>query len=148
MNITKEQSMAYTEVLEVLKYMPKQEVNKIPKDIMDYYYSNKDSEYFYKIDKTKSFKEQELSEKAKVVLAILFRDYWATDEQKEKIKRKEQNDLKLAELEKKQKYNNDSLFIKKEENDIKENNQLVEYKEKTIFIKIIDYIKNILGKNK
>ena len=145
MNVTKEQSMAYTEVLEVLKYMPKQEVNKIPKDIMDYYYSNKDREYSYKIDKTKTFKEQELSEKAKVVLAILFRDYWATDEQKEKIKRKEQNDLLLNELKKKQKYNSENIFVKKDE---KNTTELIEYKEKNAHNKIIDFIKKLLGKNK
>ena len=145
MNVTKEQSMAYTEVLEVLKYMPKQEVNKIPKDIMDYYYSNKDREYSYKIDKTKTFKEQELSEKAKVVLAILFRDYWATDEQKEKIKRKEQNDLLLNELKKKQKYNSENIFVK---NDEKNTTELIEYKEKNAHNKIIDFIKKLLGKNK
>ena len=43
MEITKEHKMAYTEVVEVLKYVPKKDINKIPKDILKYYMDNMDT---------------------------------------------------------------------------------------------------------
>lgn len=52
-----------------------------------------DKEYEYKIDETKQFEEQEMSDITKAVLANIFKDYWATPYQK-KIKAKEEYDLK------------------------------------------------------
>ena len=49
--------------------------------------------YNFEIDINKSFEEQVLLEKTKIVLAILFRDYWATEIQREKIKQKENYDI-------------------------------------------------------
>ena len=146
MKITKEQAMAYTEVVEILKYVPKEEKNKIPKEIIEYYMDNRDISYNFKIDIEKSFEEQALLEKTKIVLAILFRDYWATEEQREKIKRKEQYDMNILELNKKQKYNSDNLFKRKEEKKIDEPKALVEYKKQNWYEKFLEFIKRFFGK--
>ena len=66
MSITKEQAMAYTEVVEVLKYMSKEEVNKIPKDILDFYNNNMDVSYKFNVNINKPFEEQVLLEKTKL----------------------------------------------------------------------------------
>lgn len=145
MEITKEQAMAYTEVLQVLKYMPKEEVNKIPAEVIQYYENNQDKDYIYKIDEEKTFEEQELLEETKVVLALFYRDYWATPEQREKIKQKEQYDVQQMELEKRKKYNTDDLFKKKQEN--KEMvTDLVEYKEMGWFQKFLQFMKRVFRK--
>ena len=148
MKITKEQAMAYTEVIEVLKYIPKEEYDKIPKEIIKYYKDNMDTSYEFKIDTEKTFEEQELLEKTKLVLAILFRDYWATEEQKEKIKRKEEYDIEKLEQEKKQIYNTDNIFKERQENKIEETKALVEYKKESWYDKFLKFMRRIFGKTK
>ena len=132
--------MAYKEVIEVLKYMPREEVNKIPDDVIKYYKDNMDASYNFEVDETKTFEEQNLSEKAKVVLAIFFRDYWATLEQKEKIKKKEECDINRIEEEKRKKYNTDNIFKDRQKENIEEK-ALVEYKEEKWFDKFISFMK-------
>lgn len=56
---------AYTEVLEILKYIPKEDYNKIPKNKIELYetYSNKNYNFIYNPDKT--LDEQNVSKIAK-----------------------------------------------------------------------------------
>ena len=145
--ITKEYAMAYTEVLEVLKYVPDEDVKKIPKEKLEFYKRNMDNEYDYKLDMTKEFEEQEMSDITKAILANIFRDYWATPYQKERIEAKEKYDLNMLEKEKREKYNPDNIFKKKKEETVIENNNLpVEIKKETLFKKLISFIKKILNK--
>ena len=111
--ITKEYAMAYTEVIEILKYVPEEDVGKIPQEKLEFYKTNMDNGYSYKLDMTKEFEEQEMSEITKAILANIFRDYWATLYQKERIEAKEKYDLEKLEEEKREKYNPDSIFKNK-----------------------------------
>lgn len=43
----------------------------------------------FKVDINKSFEEQEILDETKAILANIFRDYWATPYQKERIEAKE-----------------------------------------------------------
>lgn len=54
--------------------------------------------------------EQNVSKREKAIIAILFRDYWSTQEQKNKIVEKQNNDRLLIEKEKQEKYNLDNIF--------------------------------------
>ncbi len=144
--ITKEYAMAYKEVIEILKYVPDEDVAKIPEKKLVFYRKNMDKDYDYKIDKTKEFEEQEMLDITKAVLANIFRDYWATPYQRERILAKEKYDLEKLEEEKREKYNPDDIFKnrKKEEVHIEENNNLpVEIKKERFFKKLINFIKNI-----
>lgn len=98
--VTKEYAMAYTEVVEILKHVSDEDVKKIPEEKLEFYKSNMDNEYKYKIDITKKFEEQEMSDITKAILANIFRDYWATPYQKERILAKEKYDLNKLEEEK------------------------------------------------
>ena len=51
---------AYKEVIEILKYVPKQSVDKIPQTMIDTFNSKMDNNYNFSIDINKSFEEQEL----------------------------------------------------------------------------------------
>lgn len=141
---------AYAEVLEILKYVSNEDYNKIPKEKIELFEKNANLNYDFSYDINKTLDEQNVSKKAKTIIAILFRDYWATEAQREKIKAKEQYDRRLKEEENREKYNPDNIFKKNETktteiiNEIKENNQLIPYKEsifKKIFNKIISYIR-------
>ena len=153
--ITKEYARAYTEVIEILKYVPEEDVNKIPKEKLDFYKNNMDTEYDYKIDTTKEFESQEISDKTKAILANIFRDYWATPYQKERIEEKEKNDIKKIEEEKREKYNPDNIFkntnqksvdkvIKVESETEKNDNLPIEVKKESFFKKLINFLKSLI----
>lgn len=146
--ITKEYAMAYTEVIEILKHVPDIDVQKIPKEKLEFYKNNMDNEYHYVIDATKEFEGQEMSDITKAILANIFRDYWATPYQKEKIKEKEKHDLEKAEEEKRNKYNPDDIFKNKKENKVAENTNLpVVVKKENFFEKLIRFLKKFMKKN-
>ena len=146
--IAKEYAMAYKEVIEILKYVPDEDIKKIPKEKIDFYKKNVDKEYNYKLDMTKEFEEQEMSDITKAILANIFRDYWATPYQKERIEAKEQSDMEKLEEEKRQKYNPDNIFKdRKEETTVENTNLPVEIKEETFFKKLISFIKRLFNKS-
>lgn len=101
---------AYKEVIELLKFFPKESVRKIPQEKLELYLKNMDRTYDYKVDTTKSFEEQKMSEKTKAIFANIFRDYWATDYQRERILAKENYDRQKREEERRNKYNPDDIF--------------------------------------
>ena len=145
--VTKEYAMAYKEVVEILKYVPDEDVKKIPKEKLEFYKNNMDNEYDYKLDMTKEFEKQEMSDITKAILANIFRDYWATPYQKERIEAKEKYDLEKLEEEKKEKYNPDDIFKKhKEEKAIENTNLPIEVKKETFFKKLISFIKRLFNK--
>lgn len=80
---------ACKEVIELLKYFPRESVEKIPKEELELYKKNMDNSYEYEVDKTKPFNEQKMSDKTKAIFAIIFRDYWASEYQRERILAKE-----------------------------------------------------------
>lgn len=148
MSVTKEQAIAYTEVLEILKYVEREYIDRIPQKLIKYYEQNKDCNYKFSLDRNKSFEEQKLTEKTKIVLAILFKEYLATETQKEKIRRKQAYDLRIIENEKKKKYDYDNLFKPKkvatEEHSTLEENRLIEYKKEKWYTKFFHFIKRLL----
>ena len=101
---------AYKEVIELLKFFPKESGRKIQKEKLKLYLRNMDRTYDYQVDITKSFDEQKMSEKTKAIFANIFRDYWATDYQRERILAKENYDKQKREEERRNKYNPDDIF--------------------------------------
>ena len=143
--ITKEYARAYTEVIEILKHVPDEDVQKIPEEKLDFYRANMDTKYNYKLYMTKEFEEQEMSDITKAILANIFRDYWATPYQKERIEAKEKYDLEKIEEEKREKYSTDNIFKNKQEKIVIENTNLpVEIKEESFFKKLLNFIKKFL----
>lgn len=75
---------AYKEVIEVLKYVSKEDYDKIPQDKINLFKKCANENYNFTYDINKTLDEQNVSKKAKTIIAILYRDYWATDEQRKK----------------------------------------------------------------
>lgn len=152
-NISIEYANAYTEVLEILSKMSKNDYNKIPREMIQVFeiYSNK--EYVFEYDLKKDFDQQGISKRAKLILAILFRDYWANDNQREKIIAKQNYDRQKLEEEKRKIYNID-IFKNKENNietdgidNISEQVNMIQYEHKeSIIKKIINKLKSIFRK--
>lgn len=147
--VSLEYANAYSEILEILRYVSKEDYNKIPEEKIALFQTNSNKDYSFNYDINKTLDEQNVSKKAKTIIAILFRDYWATDAQREKIKAKEQYDRKIKEEENREKYNPDNLFkkqdlVKNTEDIMTEEVAMVEYKEsifRKIFNKLISFIR-------
>lgn len=135
---------AYKEIYEILKIFPSELVNKIPKDKIEFFYQNMNYDYEYNISK-ETFDGQTMLDETKAILTILFRDYWATPEQKEKLVNFTKNAQNVIEKENREKYNPDNLFknrtINRMEN-VQQEQALVEYKE-PFFKRIINKIRNL-----
>ena len=101
---------AYSEVLEILKYVSKEDYEKIPNSKIELFETNHNKEYVFKYNPNKTLDEQNVSKTAKAIIAILFRDYWATEIQKEKIIAKQNYDRMQLEEKKKEIYNSDNIF--------------------------------------
>lgn len=140
---------AYTEVLEIMKYMPKEDVNKIPTEMIEMFENKRDKSYLFNVKEKDDFAYLNILDETEAIFVNIFRDYWATPEQKKKIIEKQNYDKSIIEKEKMQKYNPNNIFkqpeILKPNIDIVENKKetsLVEVKE-SLFIKFINFIKNI-----
>lgn len=134
-------------VLSCLNYM---DYKKIPQNIIEAIKVNKDENYIFEYDENLDYKDWNLMLETKAILYNLFKQYLATNEQKEYYKQKELIERNRIEKEKKQKYNVDNLFKVKslkenQQEEVKENSELIKYKE-PILKRIINKIKAIFGK--
>ena len=132
------------EVDEILNYLSEEDYEKIPKDIIEVIKENKDTEYTWKYDTSKSLKEQDVSRDTIAFLAYLNMEYLLNEQQKNLMQKIHEENEKKLELEKSEKYNPDDLFknsqkfVEKEVNT--EPKEMVVYKE-NIFLKIFRKIK-------
>ncbi len=146
-------SKAYKEVIEILNFVPQESVDKIPQTMLDTFKAKMDNNYDFKVDISKSFEEQNLLDETKAIFANIFRDYWATPYQKERIEAKEKYDRQKMEEEKKAKYNPDDIFNKRNKVNIEQKieetatNLLIEVKKEKFYEKIISFFKKIFHIN-
>ena len=144
---------AYTEVLEIIRHFPKEEYFKIPIEEIEFYQKNMDKDYNFSINPEIDLSEQNISPEANAIIVNIFQDYFATEEQKIKIKEILKLNQEKEEKAKREKYNPNSIFQKTDKNsnvEISENNdetKLIEYKE-TFLTKIKNFIFRILHINK
>ena len=87
---------AYVEVLEILRYIPVEDYNKIPTEIIENMQLNADKEYKYIVTHPDNFQEQEMLKETETILAVLYRDYWATEEQRKRILEKEKYIIQMT----------------------------------------------------
>ena len=149
MNIT-EYGVAYKEVLEILKYLPKEDYKKIPKSDIKLFETKASKDYYFNYNPDKTLDEQKVSKLAKGILANLIRDYLVNKKQKEKIISVQKLYREKLEMEKRKKYNTEDIFNNSKktiELEIEGKANLIEKEKwyKKIF-KIFKIFKNILKK--
>lgn len=142
-----EYANAYSEVLEILKFISKEDYEKIPASKIELFKLNSNKEYKFTYNPEKTLDEQNVSKRAKAIIGILFRDYWATEIQREKIIRKQKNDRLILEEQKKLLYDTENIFKKQDicgETEVKEEvTEMVVYKANFI-TKFFNKIKKFL----
>lgn len=136
---------AYTEVNCLLQYLPQSYLNKLPKKLMELIRDQSDTQYNIYIDTNKSLLEQNFSDKAIALIAVLKYNYWSTDEEKQQLEKIFYENENTYQEELLEKYNPDNIFKKKKTENIDTNLQMVEYKE-NVFIQFFNKIKNLFRK--
>lgn len=138
-----EYMVSYSQILEILKYISKEDYDKIPKDMIELFENNCYQKSNFKYDPEKTLQEQNVTQTTKTIIAILFRDYWATEEQREKIiKVQEQERLSHTDVNDIFKRNKGTTEIKKQPNPVNENLPAI-VKQDTIFSKIKNFFKKL-----
>lgn len=106
---------ACTEVLEILSHFSEEDFSKIPTDKIDFFEKNKDEDYQYKIDPDIDLSKQYISDEANAIIVGLYKEYFATEHQKNVIDDILKHNQVLEDRENSVKYNPDDLFKDKEE---------------------------------
>lgn len=101
---------AYKEILELLKYIPKEYVQKLPKEMIYTFELKMDTEHQFKIDTKKSLKDQNYLNETRKILREMYRDYWATPSERENIFKKEKIEKEKVEEEKRRKENINRIY--------------------------------------
>ena len=135
---------AYVEVLELLKYIPKEQYELIPKEKINVFQEFKDNNYNWKYNETKELIEQDIMPETKALITILYEDYWATENQKIILMNMERKAYQRIEDKKRVLYNPNDIFKR---NKTKTDVQVVEYKEPKLFQKIFEKLLRIFTKN-
>lgn len=146
-------SEAAVETLDILQHTNKNAVNKIPKRFIRFLKNNASKDYQVELDHSKPIYEMDIKEETKGILGMIYRNWWCSEEEKERIKQsiaeKEKNKHKNITKQ----YDPDDIFkkkIKNKENDVETSaNNIVamtEHKE-GLFTKIINKIKKVFHIN-
>ena len=145
--INAEYACAYKEVIELLKYMPIEDVKKIPSKKILYLLNHMDKHYEYIVDETKTFEEQKKSALTESIFADFFRNYWTTPAQKERILAKINYDFLKMEEKKRELYNPNAIFqTKKKKTNITATTKPMQYQSESFWHKILNRIKQFFQK--
>ena len=90
---------AVSEVIEILKHTDKKIVEKIPQKLIDFLFENEDKDYRPNIDFNDENWEKNIEEDTQAILALLYRDYIVSEEEKEKLIKEEKEESQKQEAE-------------------------------------------------
>ena len=140
-------SKSLVEVEEILNYLSIEDYKKIPEKVFEILNKNKDPNYIWKYDESKRLNEQNLSNDTIAILSYINLEYLLNDKQKLFM----ENVLKENEIHeenlKREIYNTDTLFKKKNKNSFEytnyNQNLPVEVKKEGLFTKIYKFLKSL-----
>lgn len=134
----------YEELYEILGYMDKLTVMKIPEELLNVISQRRNIKYKTKIDKNDIFNKQNISDETLDLLCYIDYNYWMDADKKNEINKI----LNEKEQAKRERYNPDNLFEKDNDNiaksDVINKNELTQYSEpmfKKIWKKILSIFK-------
>ncbi len=142
----------YSEVYAFLNIVSEEDRNKIPKKLKEMIEEEREKEYTPSYTFEIPIGEQEISDEAIAMIALLHLNYWCEDEnEKERLNEIFNENEKKYQDELREKYNPDNLFknkkYKEEQLSEEQTNSvaMVEYKE-TIFRKLKEWFRKLFNK--
>ena len=126
---------AFKEVDEILKHTDIYLVNEIPKKFIYFLRANMNNDYKFNVQEGLRLNKQNISEEANNILALIYRDYWATEEEKQEFRKKDEEERKL---------NEEKLEHIFEE---KKTNQLIKIEHESFIKRLFSRLKRFFWKN-
>ena len=102
---------AYTELNELLKYLPKEQVKKIPRSIRQGIKSQMDVHHVFVVDPYKTLDEQDMLDETKALLVEIFERYLCEEEDRDRWKIYDKFCFDRIEELKREKYNPEDVFV-------------------------------------
>ena len=95
---------AFSEIIEILNHTDKQLVEKIPDNFIKFLFENMDKEYKVEIDFFDENWENTILEETKAILALIYRDYIVSIEERKDLLIEEKEEKEKQERELREKY--------------------------------------------
>ena len=135
------------EVDEVLNHLSKEELNKIPEDVLKNIKKHKDKEYMWKYDESKRLEEQTFDRNTIAILSYINMEYLLSKEQKDLMEKiHELNEQNFAN-EIQEKYDSKDLFKNKNKNknniNVENENAIAKLENNKWYNKMFSFIKRI-----
>lgn len=131
------------EVDEVLNHLSKEELNKIPEDVLKGIKKHKDKEYMWKYDESKQLEEQKFDRNTIVILSYINMEYLLNKEQKDLMEKlhelNEQNFINEIQ----EKYDSKNLFKTKTNTNVENENAIAKLENNKWYNKMFSFIKRI-----
>ncbi len=142
---------ALTEVFDVINNSEQDIKNKIPKTLFEFLKNNVKKDYIVNIDYHDNNWDKKIKQDTKEILALIYRDYLVTPQEREQLLKEEAEEERKIEQELREKYNPDNIFKNKEKYEKQEELNLVVKEEKVWYKKfinkIISFFKRKIKKN-
>ena len=125
-------------------------MEKIPQKFINFLFENADNDYKPNINFYDDDWKNSVQDDTQAILALIYRDYIVSDDERKELLKEEQEDKLKREKELQEKYNPDNLFKKKTVEIQTPNNevQLVKVNETSWFKKVLNKIFNFFGRKK
>lgn len=137
---------SYTEIIEILKYFSKEDLSKIPKQIIEKYINDRDKDYKFLYDENLKLEEQNISKLTIILFANLYIEYFLDENERKIMEQNDIKELKLIEKEKQEKYSTENIFKNRKKQILPDNINvsLTVVENKGLIKKIIENIKKFL----
>lgn len=153
MGVSMNTRQAYSEIDEFLGLLTKEQINKIPLKLRDFFKEEKDKEYKKQIYSEIPIKDQNLKRETLAIIAMLNLQYWCEDEkEKERLRKIYAQNEKIYQETLQIEFNPDNIFKNRQDISRNFNNTdtgstaIIEFKEKSFLKKILDKIKKIFNR--
>lgn len=107
---------AFKEVYEILKNTDKELVEKVPQKFIDFLQNNMNTDYQVNIDNNIEIDKQTLLAETEDIFALIYRSYWATNEEKLEFSNRDKQYLIQIEENKKSQYKDITEIFEKRKN--------------------------------
>lgn len=107
---------AFKQVYEILQNTDTELVEKIPIKFIEFLQNNMNTDYQTNIDNNIDIDKQVLLPETEDILALIYRSYWATDEEKQEFSDKDKLELEKIEENKKSQYKDITEIFEKRKN--------------------------------
>lgn len=141
--VSVEYSEAAVEVLDILSHMEQEYIEKIPEKFINFLKENKSEKYVSNLDHSKIISEMNLKPKTEAILGLIYMKYWANEQERIEFKNKIEENERIFREQMKEKYNQENLFNKENNKDLREELNVKPVEKQTFIQKLINKIKKI-----